>query len=554
MTETILLNRNRQNEQANRAALNGVYPAETCVTRYALEKHARERPDQIYAVFEDGQQWSFQETLQQARAIASGLKAVGVRQGDHVLLALPNGALALKALIAINYLGAVSVPINPALKGSLLEHVIHDSGASVAIVHEKLIYGFATFASTALKAVISSGAVSNTPAQNDRLILPVQQLYGAADDDFTLEFPIEPWHTQCIIYTSGTTGRSKGVQASYMHGYSMANVDTWTCTRVSDRHLLHMPFFHIGGTFLSMMCLCQGGSVAVVESFKTDTFWHTVRTMEVTVVFLLGAMATFLLKAPPGEDDKNHHLRMVFIVPLGKSGPEFGERFGVEVYTLFNMTETSTPLLSGVNPQKPNTCGRVREGVEVRLVDANDCEVPVGSVGEMIVRSQRPWSMNHGYLNNPQATADAWRNGWFHTGDAFYRDEEGNFFFVDRMKDAIRRRGENISSYEIEIEVLSHPAVREVAAVGVPSEYTEDEVMIVVAAVQDHTLDPVSLIEHLRPRVAHYMVPRYIRILPELPKTPTAKVQKHLLRAEGVTPDTWDCRQAGLTWQRESFT
>jgi len=551
MRDSILVN-GKQPDGAS--GQRGVYPREICVARCALERHVQERPEQIYAVFEDGQQWSFRETLRQARVVASGLKAAGVRQGDHVLLALPNGALALKALIAINYLGAVSVPVNPALKGGLLEHVIHDSGAAVAIVHEKLTGVFAAFESSVLKVVFSSGGVTGEPAPNGRQILPVEQLHGSADDDFTLESPIEPWHTQCIIYTSGTTGRSKGVQASYMHAYSMANIDSWTCTRVTDRHLLHMPFFHIGGTFLSMMCLCQGGSVAVVESFKTDTFWDTVRRMEVTVVFLLGAMATFLLKAPVQKDEKNHCLRMVFIVPLGKSGPEFGARFGVEVYTLFNMTETSTPLLSGLNPQKPNTCGRVRAGVEVRLVDANDCEVAPGNVGEMIVRSQRPWSMNHGYLNNPQATADAWRNGWFHTGDAFYQDEDGDFFFVDRMKDAIRRRGENISSYEIEIEVLSHPSVREVAAVGVPSEYTEDEVLIVVAPVQDHTIDPAGLIEHLRSRVAHFMVPRYIRILPELPKTPTAKVQKHLLRAEGVTPDTWDCRQAGLTWQRESFT
>lgn len=315
-----------------------------------------------------------------------------------------------------------------------------------------------------------------------------------------------------------------------------------------------MPFFHIGGTFIAMMCLCQGGSVAVVDSFKTDTFWQTVRRMEVTVVFLLGAMATFLLKSPPLKDEKEHRLRMVFIVPLGQSGPEFSTRFGVDVYTLFNMTETSTPLISNLNPTKFNTCGRVRDGVEVRLVDAHDCEVPIGSIGEMMVRSDRPWSMNHGYLNNPQATADAWRNGWFHTGDVFYKDEDGDYFFVDRMKDAIRRRGENISSYEIEVEVLSHPAVREAAAIGVPSEYTEDEVMIVVAPVADCVLDPVALIEHLCSRVAHHMIPRYVRILPELPKTPTAKVQKHILRSEGVTPATWDRQQAGLKLQRESFT
>lgn len=554
MSEAVLINETLKNELVPNIARNSVYPAAICVARYALEQRAREHPSQIYAVFEDGLQWSFEETLFQVRSIASGLRKAGVRQGDHVLLALPNGALALKTLIAINYLGAVSIPINPGLKGGQLEHVVRDSGACVAVVNEKLIEVFAMIQATPIKVLFSSGAILHAPNDIDHQLQSIQQLHGSANEKFELERPIEPWDLQCIIYTSGTTGRSKGVQVSYMHGYSMANIDTWTCTRAVDRHLLHMPFFHIGGTFIAMMCLCQGGSVAVVDSFKTDTFWQTVRRMEVTVVFLLGAMATFLLKSPPLKDEKEHCLRMVFIVPLGLCGPEFSTRFGVDVYTLFNMTETSTPLISDSNPTKFNTCGRVRDGVEVRLVDAHDCEVPIGSIGEMMVRSDRPWSMNHGYLNNPQATADAWRNGWFHTGDVFYKDEDGDYFFVDRMKDAIRRRGENISSYEIEVEVLSHPAVREAAAIGVPSEYTEDEVMIVVAPVADCVIDPVALIEHLCSRVAHHMIPRYVRILPELPKTPTAKVQKHILRSEGVTPATWDRQQAGLKLQRESFT
>src|SRR5690625_2583073 len=194
-----------------------------------------------------------------------------------------------------------------------------------------------------------------------------------------------------------------------------------------------MPIFHIGGAFMASMTLCVGASIAVVESFKTDRFWATVRELEVTVAFLLGAMATFLLKQPPSPDDRSHMLRSVFLVPLGASGPEFHERFGVDVYTLFNMTEISTPLFSGLNPSKPNVCGRPRPGVEVRLVDENDCPVPVGKVGELVVRTAAPWAMNHGYHNNPEATAAAWRNGWFHTGDAFMVDEDGDYYFVDRL-------------------------------------------------------------------------------------------------------------------------
>ena len=526
-----------------------VLPRDVCVLRYALERHARESGTATYAVFEGGESWTYSQTLALVREAASGLYKAGVRQGDRVVIMLPNGALALKALFAANYLGAIFVPINPALKGSLLAHVINDSGANLAIVHEKLIDRVVEVGSENLKTIISSGAVPRARSRGCRL-LPVDCL-SSSDEVPELPSAIEPWHTQSIIYTSGTTGRSKGVLSSYMHSYSAMSPETWNCTRAGDRHLLHMPIFHIGGAFVASVCLCIGSSVAVVAGFKTDTFWKSVREMRVTVAFLLGAMATFLLKAPEKPDDRDHELRMVFIVPLGQSGPAFRERFGVEVYTLFNMTEISTPLISAENPTKANSCGRPREGVDVRLVDDNDVEVPTGAVGQLVVRTARPWAMNHGYNNNLQATVDAWRNGWFHTGDAFIRDADGDFFFVDRMKDTIRRRGENISSYEIEVELLTHPSVREAAAVPVPSELSEDDVLAVVSAVEGRVIDPLELLSHLRSRVAYHMIPRYVRVVSDLPKTPTEKVQKHVLREQGVTADTWDRERAGFVVRRE---
>ena len=217
------------------------------------------------------------------------------------------------------------------------------------------------------------------------------------------------------------------------------------------------------------------------------------------------------------------------------------------------MTEISSPIVSDPNPTKRGTCGKKRDGVDVRLVDENDCEVAVGEVGEMLVRTDRPWGMNSGYYKNAEATAEAWRNGWFHTGDCFRRDEDGYYYFVDRRKDAIRRRGENISSFEVEAEVVAFPAVREAAAYGVPSEFSEDDVMIAVAPVSGQTIDPVALTEFLAERMAYFMVPRYIRVLDELPKTPSAKVQKHLLRGEAITDDTWDREAAGIRIKREAL-
>lgn len=530
----------RNNSSSGDVGPAGVLPRETCVLRYALDRHASERGDAVYAVFQDGTEWTFQELRRLVRTCAAGLHAAGVKQGDRVIVMMPNGPLGVLALFAASYLGAVFVPVNPALKGNLLEHVFADSGAAFAVVHEDLLGQVTALNAPALNTIFSSGSAPDDLDCSGRTVLPVSHLDGNPDKLPEPGDPIESWHTQSIIYTSGTTGRSKGVLSSYMHSYSAMSPETWTCTRAGDRHLLHMPIFHIGGAFVASTCLCTGSSIAVVPAFKTGTFWQTVRDMKVNVVFLLGAMATFLLKAPPQSDDKDHPLRMVFIVPLGQSGPDFQKRFGVEVFTLFNMTEISTPLLSGANPVKPSTCGRPRPGVEVRLVDENDCEVPKGTVGQLVVRTAQPWAMNHGYNGNPQATADAWRNGWFHTGDAFICDDDGDFFFVDRLKDTIRRRGENISSYEIEVELLAHPDIREAAAVPVPSEFTEDEVLVVIAPVAGRSVEPPAIVEFLRARLPHHMIPRYVRMVEELPKTPTEKVQKHVLREQGATADTWD--------------
>jgi crotonobetaine/carnitine-CoA ligase len=215
------------------------------------------------------------------------------------------------------------------------------------------------------------------------------------------------------------------------------------------------------------------------------------------------------------------------------------------------MTEISTPLVSEANPAKAGSCGRPRPGVELRLVDEHDCEVAPGSVGELLVRTDAPWALNSGYYKNPEATAAAWRNGWFHTGDAFRKDADGTYFFVDRIKDAIRRRGENISSFEVETEIAAHPLVNEVAVIPVPSELSEDEIMCVIAPAPGRTIDAKELIEFLVPRLPHFMVPRYVRIVDSLPKTPTQKNQKHLLRTEGVTADTWDREKAGIKIGRQ---
>jgi crotonobetaine/carnitine-CoA ligase len=522
-----------------------------CVLRYLVDRWAVERPDKTHVIFEDGEEWSFRDLRRRVIEKAAGLQALGIRQGDHVAVWLPNGPDALLVFYAINYIGAVFVPFNTAYRGALLAHVVANSGAKVIVVHPELAPRLSEIDITGLER-----AVLTTDLEATDFGLPTcrfGELSGTEADLLPLERPINPWDIQSIIYTSGTTGPSKGVLSSYLHMFSNAGPESWPMVTEDDRYMTVAPIFHIGGMGPPFVMLARGASVAVVNSYSTDTFWDVVRKTETTVVFLLGVMATFLIKQPPSDRDRDHKVKLAFMVPFTDDAPAFKARFGIDIYTIFNMTEISSPIVSEANPTKRGTCGRPRPDVDVRLVDANDCEVPVGEVGEMLVRTDRPWGMNSGYNANPVATAEAWRNGWFHTGDAFRMDEDGYFYFVDRMKDAIRRRGENISSFEVEAEVCAHPSVRECAAIGVPSEYSEDEVMVVVAPVPGSTIDMVELTEFLVARMPYFMVPRYIRVMSALPKTPSAKVLKGDLRKEGVTTDTWDREKAGIRVRREAL-
>jgi crotonobetaine/carnitine-CoA ligase len=285
--------------------------------------------------------------------------------------------------------------------------------------------------------------------------------------------------------------------------------------------------------------------------FDTARFWSDVREYRATTTILLGAMANFLHQQPAHPDDATTPLRDALLLPLVGDVDGFRERFGLRVRTTFNMTETACCILSdGGDLADDTSCGRVRPGFQARVVDADDVEVGPGELGELVLRGDEPWTLMAGYWGKPEATVAAWRNQWLHTGDGFTRDADGNFYFVDRIKDAIRRRGENISSAELEEEVNAHPDVVESAAVAVPSEYGEDEIKLVVVPRPGTRPTPEELVAFLSDRVARFMVPRYVEIVDELPKTPTQKVRKVELRAAGVGPGTWD-RMATSTPRRQ---
>ncbi|MES2481705.1 MAG: AMP-binding protein [Pseudomonadota bacterium] len=524
-----------------------------CVLRNLLDRWCEETPDKLFARFDDGQQFSYRQFTQVVRHTARALQDLGVRQGDHVFIWMPNGFDMTRLWFAINYIGAVYVPANTAYKGALLEHVLANSGAKLAVVHGQLVERLALIDRAALATVVAIGDTSQS--LDGVRMMPATALISDSEP-LPLERPIEPWDTQSIIYTSGTTGPSKGVLSSYAHLFFMglgviSTPQNEPFIGRDDRFLITSPLFHVGGTSCVYGTLIAGGAIIMLDAFDTASFWKKVDETGATCVVLLGVMASFLVNQPPSPRDRQSSLKHATIVPMSTEGVAFGPRFGVTTHTLFSMTEIAVPIIAAPNPQVAGSCGVVREGVEVRLVDEHDQEVPVGAIGELVLRPLLPWTVNHGYNLDEGATARAWRNGWFHSGDAFRKDADGQFFFVDRFKDSIRRRGENISSFEVELEITRYPGVMEVAAVAVPSEHGEDEVLVAVAMKEGHSLDCAALIEHLRPRMAHFMIPRYVRVLPELPKTPTRKVEKYRIRNEGVTRDTWDREAAGVVVRRD---
>jgi crotonobetaine/carnitine-CoA ligase len=520
------------------------------VLRHILEQRAGDMPNREYVRFEDGRSWSYTQTWQHAKQAAAGLAGLGVGANDVVLALLPNGPDYLKTWFGTNFLGAALAAPNTALRGALLQHLITVSKARVAVVDAGLLDRLTHLEMGSIQTIVVSGS--------DNAVLPLginfvdlTSCFEAADPANAPDQIIEPWQTQFILFTSGTTGPSKGAIVTYVQMYDMIMTSFGGRLSSDDNYLLNVPLFHVSGARSAMGMMMLGGRISLVSHFRTETFWDTVRKYRTTACVLLGGAATFLQNQPERDDDADNPMRLVAMVPVVKSPTAFRRRFGVDITTTYGMSELSIPIISPINPSKPESCGRLRPGYEARIVDAHDQEVPEGEVGELILRAERPWTISPGYFGMPEATAEAWRNGWFHTGDFFRRNAHGDYFFIDRKKDAIRRRGENISSYEVEAELLGHPLVNEAAVIGIPSPHGEDDIMAVIAIVSGACLEPMELLKYLRPRMAYFMLPRYVRLMETLPRTPSMRVRKDILRREGMTSDTWDREAAGVVITRD---
>jgi crotonobetaine/carnitine-CoA ligase len=367
---------------------------------------------------------------------------------------------------------------------------------------------------------------------------------------------VRPGETLAIMYTSGTTGPAKGVicPAAQFFWYSGTLCEAIRTTR-DDVLYNPLPLYHVNALLAPFQAAFVGASCEIGGRFSASRFWESVAKADATIMYLLGALPNLLLAQPERPTDRAHRVKRLFAP--GTAAPvwePFMERFGIEeIIEGYGSTETNHCI--GRSPGHPDsTAGKMgwvfSQYFEAQVVDENDQEVPPDVPGELILRHRYPFSFSTGYWRMPEKTAEAYRNLWFHTGDQVVRDADGCLRFTDRLKDSIRRLGENISAWEVEEAILTHPNVREVAVFAVPSQQTDEEVMAIIVLQGCDTLDPVSLMQHLEPRVAHFAIPRYVDFLDELPQTPNGKVQKTQLRERGVVESTWDREAAGYVIRR----
>ncbi|HSV77788.1 MAG TPA: AMP-binding protein [Ramlibacter sp.] len=516
---------------------------------HLVARRALEDPQRVFLQHVDGDELTYAQLHAKALRWAGGLQALGVAAGDTVLVMLPNGMGAVAAWLAASWAGAMEVPINTGYQGRILEYIINNSRARVLVTCreflpriEQVAAGLQTLQTVIViddAAPASSVLARVLPAATTLENAPPMDSAGPAHHDIAT-----------IVYTSGTTGPSKGVMMPWAQCHAMST----GCIPLDDlgpedAWYVPFPLFHMSGKHALYAAALLGARYVMRAQFSTGNFWPEVRRYRCTTALLIGVTASFIASQPPSPEDRTHPLRNVLLAPLLADMDAFRQRFGLRVATVFNMTEVSCPIMSRFELHG-RSCGRLRPGYEVRIVDDHDEEVPVGEAGEIIVRAHEPWVLNAGYFGMPEKTLEAWRNGWFHTGDLGRVDADGYYYYLDRKKDSLRRRGENISSMELEAIICEHPEVLEAAVIGVPSEFGEDEVKACITTSRGRDFDARSLIEFLEPRVPKFMLPRYVEAMDALPRTPTEKVRKDVLRQAGITPHTWDREKAAGTRTR----
>jgi carnitine-CoA ligase len=511
-----------------------------------LSERAANDPRRIFLhEAETGIAHTYAESAEQVSLWEARLRALGVRSGEPILVMLPTSPTAVFVWIAIARLGAIEVPTNLDYRGRILAHVFNNSRAKIAIVVEQVLSQIRELVEPLnyLDTIIPVGGSADGPNRSRYRVLASEQLTTAAGPSAPVADKGGPRASDVasLFYTSGTTGLSKGVLVTWKQ---IDRIARWYFPpgSLAPHEVVYAPFpmFHLSGKVLIMIAAITNGSVVLRRKFKTEHYWDDVHSYRCTSTMLLGSMSDFVLSAPRFAGRETSTLDKVVMNPLITRLPEFVKTFGVRVCGLYGSTEVGIPIATGWDLEPAGSCGRICPGYQLRLADENDEEVPLGRDGELLVRTDEPWLMMAGYWGMPEATVEAWRNLWFHTGDIMRCDGQGNYFFVDRIKDMIRRRGENISSIELEREILNHDSILDCAVVGIRGDWTEEEVMVVATKAPGASLTEGELVDFLAHRVAPFMVPRFVCFTDDLPRTETGKVRKQALRDLIPSDVAWD--------------
>jgi carnitine-CoA ligase len=465
-----------------------------------------------------GRTLTFVDFDREVNRLANGLLAAGVQRGEMVGVMLPNCPEYALLWLALLRIGAVEAPVNTAFRGPGLAHLLDLCECRLLVIDESFLPVLAEIRGGLehLERVVTRGELA--------------ELRGADSDPGVV---VREEDVAQIFFTSGTTGRSKA--CLFDHRYAVRQAELFIRgMQLRDDDVLHncFPLFHIDAAVLTLApAIVHGCTAALSERFSASHFWDEIRGFEATCFDFMGATLTILWKQPERPDDADNRVRIAWGVPMPDFADEFEQRFRLRLVEGFGMTDCGTPVVQPLSePRRRGSCGRAVAPYEIRIAED----------GELLVRCNQPGHMTLGYHGMPEATAEAFREGWFHTGDLARLDPEGWLYYLGRKKDAIRRRGENISAFEIEEVVEAHPAVLQAAAFGLPSELTEEEVKVCVLLRPGASLSPEDLVAWCEGRMARHMVPRYLEFLDQMPLTPTEKVEKYRLREAGVTESTWD--------------
>jgi len=521
-------------------------------TAAVVGKRAALSGDQVFLKnMADGRSHTYRDLHHRTNGLARSLQAFGIGHRDHVAVMMENCPEQIFCYFALGKLGAVSVPINTAAKGQLLHYYLDHADCTSIVISDALLGELDSIAAglPRLERVIVLNAQTCTMIRSADSAVAPRAFAADSLSDVDIESPARFSDLAYLLFTSGTTGPSKAIMITHAcaHFWGEQNIRYRHFSK-DDVDYVFLPLFHANALLLGVTtALMAGTTIALAQRFSASHFWKDVRTAGVTRFNAIGAIGNFLYSQPPDARDTDHRVRICSLAPPPPFVHDLEQRFSLKVLNGYSLSDycaaTWYPLDSP--PEKIFSVGIPRPNVRIRIADDDDFEVPVGATGEILLRVEQPWAVPLGYYKMPEATLAAYRNGWFHTGDRGYRDADGYIHFSDRKKDAIRRRGENISAYEVESIILTHPAVKEAAVYPVRSEFTEDEVAASVMLHAGQTLTPDALVQYCRDNMGKYMVPRFIEFVTELPLTLTNKIEKYKLRAraEAEPSRLWDSQQ-----------